>query len=144
MKSQACWHIFNWHELAVVIQIGYFNSFNNNKRSILSYEKDEKKECWQPQLFQIKYFSALTITQEGNSNLHPRKPSIGFTSDSFSILEKISSSFMPVSEVSSLTICSRSPSGRNSWSGGSNNRMVTGHPEIHRFNKINFQWICHA
>lgn len=51
---------------------------------------------------------------EDPSNLQPRKPSMGFTSDNFSILEKTSSSVMPVSAVSSPTIWSKSPSGRNS------------------------------
>ena len=75
------------------------------------------------------------LKKVGNGNgivisyLQPRKPSIGLTSESFSILENTSSSLIPVSAVSPLTISSRSPSGRNSWSGGSNSLMVTGRPE---------------
>lgn len=87
-----------------------------------SYEMDSYLSCT----------SAQHKHRHMRTNLQPRKPSMGFTSDNFSILEKISSSFIPVSEVSSLTMCSRSPSGRNSWSGGSNNRIVTGRPSIAR------------
>lgn len=61
---------------------------------------------------------------------------MGLTSDNFSILESISSSFIPVSKESWLTMSSTLPSGRNSWSGGSNRRMVTGKPEIIGFREM--------
>ncbi|KAL0905247.1 hypothetical protein M5K25_027438 [Dendrobium thyrsiflorum] len=58
------------------------------------------------------------------SNLHPRNPSMGFTSVRFSILEITSSSVTPVCNVNSFTMSSMLPSGRNSWSGGSNRRIL--------------------
>ena len=67
------------------------------------------------------------------TDLHPRKPSIGFTSDSFSILARASSWSAPVSAHNSLTMSSTFPSGRNSWSGGSSSRIVTGSPEMQKW-----------
>mmetsp|Transcript_2482 Transcript_2482/g.3527 ORF Transcript_2482/g.3527 Transcript_2482/m.3527 type:complete len:329 (-) Transcript_2482:1398-2384(-) len=56
----------------------------------------------------------------------PRSPSMGLTSESLWILSSTASTAMP----SSLAIISQtsfiSPLGRNSWSGGSRRRMVTG------------------
>mmetsp|Transcript_5173 Transcript_5173/g.18550 ORF Transcript_5173/g.18550 Transcript_5173/m.18550 type:complete len:329 (-) Transcript_5173:1346-2332(-) len=66
------------------------------------------------------------------ASLHPRKPSIGFISASFSIRSTTSSSSAPVSAASRATISSSSPSGRNSCSGGSSSRIVTGIPSIAR------------
>mmetsp|Transcript_6562 Transcript_6562/g.23134 ORF Transcript_6562/g.23134 Transcript_6562/m.23134 type:complete len:360 (-) Transcript_6562:999-2078(-) len=61
----------------------------------------------------------------------PRKPSMGFTSLSFSMRSSTSSSGAPVSAAMELTIeSSSSPSGRNSCSGGSRRRIVTGRPSI--------------
>mmetsp|Transcript_6723 Transcript_6723/g.17218 ORF Transcript_6723/g.17218 Transcript_6723/m.17218 type:complete len:430 (-) Transcript_6723:1213-2502(-) len=63
---------------------------------------------------------------------HPRNPSMGFTSASFSMRSTTSLSEAPVSAARLATISSRSPSGRNSCSGGSSRRMVTGHPPMTR------------
>lgn len=76
-------------------------------------------------------FERWIHSKRGNKeqNLQPRKPSMGLTSDNLSILAKTSSSVVPVSAASSLIMSSILPSGKNSWSGGSNSRIVTGNPE---------------
>ena len=71
--------------------------------------------------------------------LQPRNPNIGFTSDNFSTRASTSSSLTPVSLASSVTISSISPSGKNSWRGGSNRRIVTGRPEVKCVIKRSFQ-----
>mmetsp|Transcript_32478 Transcript_32478/g.51976 ORF Transcript_32478/g.51976 Transcript_32478/m.51976 type:complete len:481 (+) Transcript_32478:363-1805(+) len=63
---------------------------------------------------------------------HPRKPSMGLISASFSMRSTTSFSSAPVSAESRATISSSSPSGRNSCSGGSSRRMVTGSPSMAR------------
>mmetsp|Transcript_31795 Transcript_31795/g.75507 ORF Transcript_31795/g.75507 Transcript_31795/m.75507 type:complete len:200 (+) Transcript_31795:698-1297(+) len=62
----------------------------------------------------------------------PRKPSIGFTSASFVMVSSTASSLTPVSAASEAVTSSISPAGRNSCSGGSSRRMVTGRPSIAR------------
>jgi len=53
---------------------------------------------------------------------------MGLTSDSFSMRVRTSSSSTPVASASCDTISSISPSGRNSWRGGSRRRITTGSP----------------
>jgi hypothetical protein len=79
----------------------------------------------------IHWFKRSTKT-----NLHPRKPSMGFTSERFSILARASSGLAPVSAHNSLTMSSTFPSGRNSWSGGSRSRIVTEYPEMQKKNNV--------
>mmetsp|Transcript_26972 Transcript_26972/g.58960 ORF Transcript_26972/g.58960 Transcript_26972/m.58960 type:complete len:445 (+) Transcript_26972:1164-2498(+) len=60
----------------------------------------------------------------------PLKPSIGFTSDSLSMVSYTSSTLMPASWARAAQTSSISPSGRNSCRGGSSSRMVTGRPSM--------------
>nr|GMD63457.1 OBP33pep like protein [Ipomoea batatas] len=88
-------------------------------RSIQSSEAQIMAKTFRPRLFPMRMDRISPACRQ------PRNPSMGFTSESFSILEYTSSSLIPVSAVSSFTICLRSPSGKNSWSGGSSSRIVT-------------------
>mmetsp|Transcript_3411 Transcript_3411/g.21298 ORF Transcript_3411/g.21298 Transcript_3411/m.21298 type:complete len:276 (+) Transcript_3411:1451-2278(+) len=63
---------------------------------------------------------------------HPRNPSMGLTSDSFSMRSCTSSGLQPDMLAISWTTSSASPSGKNSCSGGSSSRIVTGRPSIAR------------
>mmetsp|Transcript_16591 Transcript_16591/g.40525 ORF Transcript_16591/g.40525 Transcript_16591/m.40525 type:complete len:446 (+) Transcript_16591:553-1890(+) len=73
----------------------------------------------------ISVISGLTMPRR-----HPRRPSMGFTSDSLAILSVTAST----ESSSSLAIIWHtsfiSPLGRNSWRGGSRRRIVTGHESI--------------
>ena len=61
-------------------------------------------------------------------NLQPLLPNIGFNSCKVTILFLIKSSETLISSANSLI--SLSVFGKNSWSGGSNNLIVTGYPSI--------------
>ena len=72
----------------------------------------------------------LPISGYAMARRQPRKPNIGLISASFSIRSTTSLSSAPVLAARSATISSSSPSGRNSWRGGSRRRIVTGKPSI--------------
>ncbi len=68
------------------------------------------------------------ISGKAMASRQPRKPSIGLCSDSSRIRCRIFSSETPVAFTTSAT--SASVCGRNSWSGGSSRRIVTGSPDM--------------
>mmetsp|Transcript_16736 Transcript_16736/g.52777 ORF Transcript_16736/g.52777 Transcript_16736/m.52777 type:complete len:215 (-) Transcript_16736:2569-3213(-) len=70
------------------------------------------------------------ISGNAMARRQPRKPSMGLTSESFSMRSSISSTLTPQVWESTSHTSSMSPSGRNSCSGGSSRRTVVGSPSM--------------